>query len=203
MSAALDDSDRLEFDPHDPRQRGGRRAAGRRFETHPRAALPGAGLRPRRAGGRWASSAGSGCGCRRRRAARASAWANGCALVEELGAGLVPEPLIQAALSAGLLAAAGEKALLARVLAGEALVLTAWQERADSIDVAGSAGRRAALPAAWPAGPRLSWFRCAKATAWRCTASRPPAPTWCWSRPRTAAPSARCAPTLEGHAPRR
>ncbi len=61
-----------------------------------------------------------------------------CALVEALGAGLAPEPLIQAALSAGLLAAAEEKALLARVLSGEALVLTAWQERADRIDVPAS-----------------------------------------------------------------
>jgi alkylation response protein AidB-like acyl-CoA dehydrogenase len=71
------------------------------------------------------------------------------ALVEALGAGLAPEPLIQAALSAGLLASAGEKEWLARVLAGAALVLTAWQERADSIDVPASPdGTRRFLPMA-------------------------------------------------------
>jgi alkylation response protein AidB-like acyl-CoA dehydrogenase len=71
------------------------------------------------------------------------------ALAEALGAGLVPEPLVPAALSAGLLAASGERALLARLLAGEALVLTAWQERADTLEVPASPdGARRFLPMA-------------------------------------------------------
>jgi len=61
-----------------------------------------------------------------------------CALAEELGAGLVPEPLIPCALSAGLLSALGGVGPLARLLAGEAVVLTAWQEKADSLEVPGS-----------------------------------------------------------------
>jgi alkylation response protein AidB-like acyl-CoA dehydrogenase len=60
-----------------------------------------------------------------------------CALAEELGAALVPEPLIPATLSAGLLAAVGGGPL-GKLLAGEALVLTAWQEKADTLDVPGS-----------------------------------------------------------------
>jgi alkylation response protein AidB-like acyl-CoA dehydrogenase len=62
-----------------------------------------------------------------------------CALAEELGAGLVPEPLIPAMLSAALLAAAGGKDPMPKLLAGEALVLTAWQERADTLEVPGTA----------------------------------------------------------------
>ena len=50
---------------------------------------------------------------------------------------LVPEPLIAGALSAGLLAAVGGGPLAA-LLAGEALVLTAWQERPDTLEVPGS-----------------------------------------------------------------
>src|SRR4051794_23313334 len=61
-----------------------------------------------------------------------------CALAEELGRGLVPEPLIPAALSAQLLAAAGGKGALPVLLAGEVLVLTAWQERADTLEVLGT-----------------------------------------------------------------
>ncbi len=72
-----------------------------------------------------------------------------CALAEALGAGLAPEPLIHAALSAGLLAAAGDRSLLPRVLSGEALVLTAWQERADTLEVHASPdGARRFLPMA-------------------------------------------------------
>jgi alkylation response protein AidB-like acyl-CoA dehydrogenase len=56
-----------------------------------------------------------------------------CALAEELGAGLVPEPLIQAALAARLL----PEPHLARLLSGESLVLPAWQERADTLDPVG------------------------------------------------------------------
>jgi alkylation response protein AidB-like acyl-CoA dehydrogenase len=61
-----------------------------------------------------------------------------CALAEELGRGLVPEPLIPAALSAQVLAAAGGKGALPVLLAGEVLVLTAWQERADTLEVPGT-----------------------------------------------------------------
>jgi alkylation response protein AidB-like acyl-CoA dehydrogenase len=60
------------------------------------------------------------------------------ALTEELGAGLAPEPLIPAMLSARLLAAAEDKALLAPLLEGGKVVLTAWQEKADSIAVPGT-----------------------------------------------------------------
>ncbi len=62
-----------------------------------------------------------------------------CALAEALGAGLVPEPLIPCALSAGLLAALGGAGPLDRLLAGEAVVLTAWQERADTLEAPGTA----------------------------------------------------------------
>jgi len=61
-----------------------------------------------------------------------------CALCEELGAGLVPEPLIPCALSAALLAASDDRASLPQLLAGEAVALTAWQERAGSLDAPGS-----------------------------------------------------------------
>jgi alkylation response protein AidB-like acyl-CoA dehydrogenase len=61
-----------------------------------------------------------------------------CALAEEMGAALVPEPLIPCALSAGLLAALGGTGPLAHLLAGEMVVLTAWQERADTLEVPGS-----------------------------------------------------------------
>ncbi|MBP0496162.1 acyl-CoA dehydrogenase family protein [Pararoseomonas indoligenes] len=63
-----------------------------------------------------------------------------CALYEELGRALVPEPLIDASLSARLLAASGDDGLLAPLLAGESLVLTAWQESADSLEAPGDAG---------------------------------------------------------------
>ena len=59
-----------------------------------------------------------------------------CALAEELGGGLAPEPLIPCTLSATLLAAAGDTTWLPRLLAGEAVVLTAWQDRADTLEVA-------------------------------------------------------------------
>ncbi|MCO6418308.1 acyl-CoA/acyl-ACP dehydrogenase [Siccirubricoccus sp. KC 17139] len=59
-----------------------------------------------------------------------------CALAEELGAALVPEPLIPAMLSAAILAGTPR---LAKLLAGEAVLLTAWQERADTLEVPGNA----------------------------------------------------------------
>ncbi|MBX9751658.1 MAG: acyl-CoA/acyl-ACP dehydrogenase [Roseococcus sp.] len=61
------------------------------------------------------------------------------ALAEELGRVSAPEPLIGCALSAHLLAAAGEGELLAQLLAGEAVVLPAWQDRANTLDLASSA----------------------------------------------------------------
>jgi alkylation response protein AidB-like acyl-CoA dehydrogenase len=51
-----------------------------------------------------------------------------CAIAEELGAALAPEPLVPAALSAALLAAAGAPAQLARLLDGSEYIATAWQE---------------------------------------------------------------------------
>jgi alkylation response protein AidB-like acyl-CoA dehydrogenase len=57
-----------------------------------------------------------------------------CALTEELGASLVPEPLIPAVFAAMLLP--GDH--LDSVLSGERIVLPAWQEKPHSIDVVGS-----------------------------------------------------------------
>ena len=56
-----------------------------------------------------------------------------CGLSEEMGASLVPEPLIAAAMAARLLPADQ----LAPVLAGERIVLPAWQETANTIDLIG------------------------------------------------------------------
>ncbi len=72
-----------------------------------------------------------------------------CALAEELGAALMPEPLVQGALSASLLTTAERPDLLAPLLAGESLVLTAWQEQAASLDTPGTPGApRCFLPCA-------------------------------------------------------
>jgi alkylation response protein AidB-like acyl-CoA dehydrogenase len=56
-----------------------------------------------------------------------------CGLAEELGAGLVPEPLIQAAMAADLLPADH----LASVLSGERIILPAWQEKPNILDPIG------------------------------------------------------------------
>jgi alkylation response protein AidB-like acyl-CoA dehydrogenase len=56
-----------------------------------------------------------------------------CALTEELGASLVPEPLIPAAFAATLLPADH----LGSVLSGERIVLPAWQEKPHSIALTG------------------------------------------------------------------
>ncbi|MBN8889353.1 MAG: acyl-CoA dehydrogenase [Rhodospirillales bacterium 70-18] len=56
-----------------------------------------------------------------------------CALAEQLGAGLAPEPLIPASMAARLLSGAD----LAALLAGRHLVLPAWQERPNSLDTVG------------------------------------------------------------------
>ncbi|MBU8539777.1 acyl-CoA dehydrogenase family protein [Falsiroseomonas tokyonensis] len=63
-----------------------------------------------------------------------------CALAEELGRGLAPEPLVPGVLSAALLAGCGDTAGLEALLAGEALPLTAWQERADTLEAPGTPG---------------------------------------------------------------
>jgi alkylation response protein AidB-like acyl-CoA dehydrogenase len=55
-----------------------------------------------------------------------------CALTEELGASLIPEPLIGAAMAAGLL----PESHLADVLTGDRIVLPAWQEGPHSLDAA-------------------------------------------------------------------
>lgn len=56
-----------------------------------------------------------------------------CALTEELGASLLPEPLIHAAFAATLLP--GDH--LASVLSGDRIVLPAWQEKPHSIATSG------------------------------------------------------------------
>ena len=55
-----------------------------------------------------------------------------CALTEELGAALIPEPLIPAAMAARLL----PSDMLPDVMSGERIVLPAWQEKPLSIDLA-------------------------------------------------------------------
>ncbi|MBP0444670.1 acyl-CoA dehydrogenase family protein [Roseomonas sp. SSH11] len=66
-----------------------------------------------------------------------------CALAEEMGAALAPEPLIPAALSAALLAApgaaSGAEGPLDALLGGDQLVLTAWQEAAGMLEASGTA----------------------------------------------------------------
>jgi alkylation response protein AidB-like acyl-CoA dehydrogenase len=57
-----------------------------------------------------------------------------CALAEELGAALVPEPLIPCAMAARLLAGAP----LAQLIAGEKIVIAAWQESANSLATDGA-----------------------------------------------------------------
>jgi len=82
--------------------------------------------------------------------------AESCALLEELGRALLPEPLVAGALSARLLAAAGDGTLLPALLAGETLVVTAWQEAPDALDAPGSpAAPRRAIPMAAAAGTVL------------------------------------------------
>jgi alkylation response protein AidB-like acyl-CoA dehydrogenase len=52
-----------------------------------------------------------------------------CALAEECGAGLLPEPLIPCSLAARVLAGA----TLERLIAGDTIIIPAWQERANSL----------------------------------------------------------------------
>ena len=62
-----------------------------------------------------------------------------CGLAEELGAGLVPEPLITASMAACLLPAEHLEA----VLTGERIVLPAWQEQPNSLALTGETALRA------------------------------------------------------------
>ncbi len=62
--------------------------------------------------------------------------AESVALDEELGAGLVPEPLIAGGLAAAMLACTSETALLDAVLAGDVLVPVAWQASLDATGLA-------------------------------------------------------------------
>ncbi|HVC62714.1 MAG TPA: acyl-CoA dehydrogenase family protein [Acetobacteraceae bacterium] len=57
-----------------------------------------------------------------------------CGLAEELGAGLVPEPLIPAAMAAVLLPSDH----LPELLSGERIVLPAWQEQPNSLALTGA-----------------------------------------------------------------
>jgi len=63
-----------------------------------------------------------------------------CAIAEEMGAALAPEPLVPGALSAALLAAAGAEAPLTKLLAGESYVVTAWQEAPGTLEAPGTEG---------------------------------------------------------------
>lgn len=69
------------------------------------------------------------------------------ALYEELGRGLVPEPLIAVTFAATLLAASSQRELLAQVLSGETLVATAWADSADAMEL-GATPRRRSVPIA-------------------------------------------------------
>jgi len=72
-----------------------------------------------------------------------------CAVCQELGAGLVPEPLIQANLSASLLAHCGASSLADDVVAGKRLITTAWQANADTLEIpVGADARRRYVPLA-------------------------------------------------------
>ncbi len=57
-----------------------------------------------------------------------------CALCEELGASLMPEPLIPVSMAARLL----PQAVLTPVLTGDRVVIPAWQERANSYETSGA-----------------------------------------------------------------
>jgi alkylation response protein AidB-like acyl-CoA dehydrogenase len=57
-----------------------------------------------------------------------------CAIAEETGAALAPEPLIQVAMAARVLAGTPH---ISAILAGERIVIPAWQERANTLDPQG------------------------------------------------------------------
>ena len=90
-----------------------------------------------------------------------------CALAEELGAALAPEPLVPAALSAALLSAAGAEEPLAALLSGEALALTAWQEAPATLEAPGTEAPRLFIPGAGGAASFLVPVRDAGALSLR------------------------------------
>jgi alkylation response protein AidB-like acyl-CoA dehydrogenase len=61
-----------------------------------------------------------------------------CALAEECGTGLLPEPLIPCSLAARTLTGAG----LERLIAGDTIIIPAWQERANSLALTGDTALR-------------------------------------------------------------
>ena len=54
-----------------------------------------------------------------------------CALAEECGAGLVPEPLIACSMAARVLGSGGKE--LDRLMAGDRIIIPAWQERPNTL----------------------------------------------------------------------
>ena len=72
-----------------------------------------------------------------------------CAIAEEMGRGLAPEPLVPAMLSARVLAAAGDASLLPGVLSGETYAPLAFQEKPDTLAAPGTTdGARIFIPMA-------------------------------------------------------
>jgi len=72
-----------------------------------------------------------------------------CAIAEEMGRGLAPEPLVPAMFSVRLLAASNDGALLGQALSGDAYVATAFQEKADTLAAPGTSdGARVFIPMA-------------------------------------------------------
>ncbi|WP_376100055.1 acyl-CoA dehydrogenase family protein [Roseomonas sp. CCTCC AB2023176] len=61
-----------------------------------------------------------------------------CALAEEFGAALTPEPLVPCALSAHLLAACDDHGALPQLLTGEMVIATAWQEAPNTLEAPGT-----------------------------------------------------------------
>ena len=76
-----------------------------------------------------------------------------CAIAEEMGAALAPEPLVPVAMAARMLAGTPH---ISKILSGERVVIPAWQERANTLDTAGdttvgggrASGRKVFVPMA-------------------------------------------------------
>lgn len=72
-----------------------------------------------------------------------------CALAEEFGAALTPEPLVPCALSAHLMAACDDHGALPQLLTGEMVIATAWQEAPNTLEAPGTSdAARIFVPAA-------------------------------------------------------
>jgi len=72
-----------------------------------------------------------------------------CAIAEEMGRGLAPEPLLPAMLSARVLSAAGDGTLLPGVIAGDVYAPLAFQEKPDTLAAPGTPdGARVFIPMA-------------------------------------------------------